>query len=130
LSTFVMVETAGTEAVPTLAWVVGAARRRELETTRLGRRVLCTDRHSWSTERIVSAFRGQWNVEENLPEGEEGRRPTVLLAPELTHLQKRAVRVFELARWVPTLASCSPNGENWCEETRCCVASQRTHLRR
>jgi hypothetical protein len=30
----------------------------------LGRRVLCTDRHNWSTGRIVYAFRGQWNVEE------------------------------------------------------------------
>jgi hypothetical protein len=30
----------------------------------LGRRVLCTDRHNWSTERIVRAFRGQWHVED------------------------------------------------------------------
>ena len=39
-------------------------RRRVLENTRLGRRVLCTDRHSWSTGHIVQAFRGQWKVEE------------------------------------------------------------------
>jgi transposase len=47
-----------------LDWHVDAARRRLLERTRLGRRVLCTDRHIWSTGRIVHAFRGQWNVEE------------------------------------------------------------------
>ena len=41
-----------------------ATLRRQLEQTRLGRRVLCTDQHHWSTERIVYAFRGQWNVEE------------------------------------------------------------------
>lgn len=48
----------------TLDWHVDASRRRLLERTRLGRRVLCTDRHIWSTGRIVHAFRGQWNVEE------------------------------------------------------------------
>ncbi|MEJ7728284.1 MAG: transposase [Polyangiaceae bacterium] len=174
LSSFVVVETGGTEAAPTLAWVVDQARRRQLETTRLGRRVLCTDRHTWSTERIVYAFRGQWNVEEifrrakkggvvpwgpsyqwadtslrlhtfatviglmlvslahlalggglsakatmealaairatvvRTTTGKTGRRPTVLLAPEMTPLQRRAVRVFDLARWMPALSSCSP----------------------
>ena len=174
LSSFVVVETGGTEAAPTLAWVVDQALRHQLETTRLGRRVLCTDRHSWSSERIVHAFRGQWNVEEifrrakkggvvpwgpsyqwadaslrlhtfatvialmlvslahlalggglsakatmdalaeiratvvRTTTGKTGRRPTVLLAPEMTPLQRRAVRVFELARWMPALSSCSP----------------------
>ena len=143
-----------------------------MEQTRLGRRVLCTDQHSWTTERIVYAFRGQWNVEElfrrakkggiapwgpsfqhadgslrlhtfatviglmlvslvrialdadesvrkmmeSLAEiratlvrtttGGMGRRPTVALAPELTTRQRRAVKVFELARWMPSLVSC------------------------
>ncbi|MEJ7730007.1 MAG: hypothetical protein WKG00_12400 [Polyangiaceae bacterium] len=72
LSSFVVVETGGTEAAPTLAWVVDQARRRQLETTRLGRRVLCTDRHTWSTERIVYAFRGQWNVEEIFRRAKKG----------------------------------------------------------
>ena len=35
-----------------------------------------------------------------------GRRPTVMLAPELTAEQRRAVKVFELERWFPTLLSC------------------------
>jgi hypothetical protein len=35
-----------------------------------------------------------------------GRRPTVMLAPELTAKQRRAVRAFELERWFPTLLSC------------------------
>ena len=172
LSTFVLVDIGGTEASPTLAWRVDDDRRRDLEQNRLGRRVLCTDQHSWTTERIVHAFRGQWNVEElfrrakkggiapwgpsfqhadgslrlhtfatviglmlvslvrialdadesvrkmmeSLAEiratlvrtttGGMGRRPTVALAPELTTRQRRAVKVFELARWMPSLVSC------------------------
>jgi hypothetical protein len=154
-----------------LHWHVDAARRRLLERTRLGRRVLCTDRHVWSTGRIIHAFRGQWNVEELfrrakkgglVPWGpshqwadsslrlhtfatvigltlaslsrlalgtgksatgvmktlagvaatmvqvrtkERGRRATVLLAPELTSEQRKAVRTFELGRWMPALLS-------------------------
>lgn len=169
LSSFVVTAIAGSDTAPTLHWHVDAALRRELEKTRLGRRVLCTDRHTWSTGRIVYAFRGQWNVEElfrrakkggvvpwgpshqwadgslrlhtfatvlglmlvslarialgtdasarrimeNLAEikvtlvrtttGTAGRRPTVMLAPELTKEQRRAVKAFELERWVPQL---------------------------
>ena len=55
-----------------LHWHVDAARRRLLERTRLGRRVLCTDRHIWSTGRIVHAFRGQWNVEELFRRAKKG----------------------------------------------------------
>ena len=64
LSSFVVTTIAGTDQAPTLQWRVDTAKRSELETTRLGKRVLCTDRHNWSTGRIVHAFRGQWNVEE------------------------------------------------------------------
>ena len=172
LSTFVIIAIGGTDTKPTLHWHIDDERRRHLEQTRLGRRVLCTDRHSWATERIVSAFRGQWNVEElfrrakkggiapwgpsfqradgslrlhtfatiiglmlvslarialgsadsarvmmsSLAEikatlvrtttGGKGRRPTVMLAPELTPDQRRAVRLFELERWMPSLSSC------------------------
>ena len=55
-----------------LDWHVDVARRRLLERTRLGRRVLCTDRHIWSTGRIVHAFRGQWNVEELFRRAKKG----------------------------------------------------------
>ena len=55
-----------------LHWHVDAARRRRLERTRLGRRVLCTDRHLWSTGRIVYAFRGQWKVEELFRRAKKG----------------------------------------------------------
>jgi len=169
LSSFVVTTIAGTEKAPTLQWDVDAALRHRLETTRLGRRVLCTDRHNWSTGRIVHAFRGQWNVEEmfrrakkggvvpwgpshqwadgslrlhtfasvvglmlvslakialgtdasvrktmeSLGEiratlvrtttGGAGRRPTVMLAPELTSEQRRAVKIFALERWFPTI---------------------------
>ena len=172
LSSFVVVNIGGEDKAPTLRWHVDAALRHRLESTRLGRRVLCTDRHAWSTGRIVHAFRGQWNVEEifrrakkgglvpwgpshqwadgslrlhtfatvlgltlvslakialgattsanvtmqNLAAiratlvrtttGGAGRRRTVMLAPELTAEQRRAVTVFELDRWLPTLLSC------------------------
>lgn len=171
LSSFVVATIAGSDAQPTFDWRVDATLRRQLEKTRLGRRVLCTDQHHWSTGRIVHAFRGQWNVEElfrrakkggvvpwgpshqwadgslrlhtfatvlglmlvslaklalgtsasaretmrSLAEirstlvrtttGGAGRRPTVMLAPELTTEQRRAVRIFELDRWFPTILS-------------------------
>ena len=38
--------------------------------------------------------------------GNAGRRPTVMLAPELTAEQRRAVKVFDLERWLPTILSC------------------------
>lgn len=173
LSSFVVTTIAGTDDAPTLQWHVDAAKRRELENTRLGRRVLCTDRHNWSTGRIVYAFRGQWNVEElfrrakkggvvpwgpshqwadgslrlhtfatvlglmlvslarialaphasarrmlesladikatlvRTTTGGPGRRPTVMLAPELTAEQRRAVKVFELEKWFPAILSSS-----------------------
>ncbi|HEX4673724.1 MAG TPA: IS1634 family transposase [Steroidobacteraceae bacterium] len=169
LASFVVTTIAGSESAPTLYWYVDDALRRTLERTRLGKRVLCTDRHNWSTGRIVHAFRGQWNVEElfrrakkggvvpwgpshqwadgslrlhtfatvlglmlvslakialrteasarrmmealaeikvtlvRTKTGATGRRPTAMLAPELTAEQRRAVKVFELDRWAPTL---------------------------
>jgi len=172
LSTFVVVDLGGTDAAPTLTWRVDSELRTQLEETRLGRRVLCTDRHSWTSERIVHAFRGQWNVEElfrrakkggispwgpsfqradgslrlhtfatviglmlvslakihtgtnesarammaslagiqatvvRTTTGGMGRRPTVMLAPELTVQQRRAVDLFALDRWMPSLSSC------------------------
>lgn len=171
LSSFVVSTIAGTDQAPSLHWEVDAAKRRELEKTRLGRRVLCTDRHNWSTGRIVHAFRGQWNVEElfrrakkggvvpwgpshqwadgsirlhtfatvlglmlvslarialapdasarkmmqsledikatlvRTSTGGPGRRPTVMLAPELKAEQRRAVKVFALDRWFPDILS-------------------------
>jgi hypothetical protein len=171
LSDFVMVDVGGTEKAPTLAWHVDEQRRKHLEQSRLGRRVLCTDQHSWTTERVVSAFRGQWKVEElfrrakkggiapwgpsfqhadgslrlhtfatviglmlvslaklalgtadsvrsmldslaairttlvRTTTGATGRRPTLAIPPELTSEQRRAVKTFELERWLPSLLS-------------------------
>jgi transposase len=172
LARFVVTEIGGDDKQPTLRWHVDAALRRQMERTRLGRRVLCTDHHLWSTGRIVQAFRGQWNVEElfrrakkgglvpwgpshqwadgslrlhtfatvlglmlvsltkialgtgdsalammadlgkiratlvRTTTGGPGRRATVMIAPELNTSQRRAVKVFELDRWLPTLLSC------------------------
>ena len=171
LSEFVVAKVKEQGGKVSLCWHADAARRRLLERTRLGRRVLCTDRHIWSTGRIVHAFRGQWNVEElfrrakkggvvpwgpshqwadgslrlhtfatmigltlvslarlGLGSGrsarsmmrtlaeieatlvqvrtkERGRRATVLLAPELSAEHRKAVRIFDLGRWMPTLLS-------------------------
>jgi len=171
LSDFVVARVQERSGQLTLDWHVDSVLRRTLERTRLGRRVLCTDQHIWSTGRIVHGFRGQWNVEELfrrakkggvVPWGpshqwaddslrlhtfatvigltlvslarlaigtrklarsmmqtlagieatlvqvgtkERGRRATVLLAPELTAEQRKAVKTFALARWLPILLS-------------------------
>jgi transposase len=171
LSEFVMATVKEDRGQLSLHWHVDQARRRLLERTRLGRRVLCTDRHIWSTGRIVHAFRGQWNVEELFRRAKKGgvvswgpshqwadsslrlhtfatvigltlvslarlklggaqsarstmktlsemkatlvrvrtkgpgRRATVMLAPDLTTEQRKAVKIFELGRWMPTLLS-------------------------
>jgi hypothetical protein len=72
LASFVIPTVGGTEEVPTFQWEVHAGKRRHLEHTRLGKRVLCTDRHNWSTERLVTALRGQWNVEEVFRRAKKG----------------------------------------------------------
>ena len=176
LSDFVIATVKQSQGRISLHWHVDPARRRLLERTRLGRRVLCTDRHVWSTGRIVHAFRGQWNVEELFrrakkggiaPWGpsyqwadnslrlhtyatligltlvslvgltlgtrksaqsmmktlsevkatlvrvrtkDRGRRATVMLAPDLTAEHRKAVKTFELGRWMPTLLSSMPSG--------------------
>ena len=171
LSEFVVATVKETGGRVSLHWYVDASRRRHLERTRLGRRVLCTDHHNWSNGRIVYAFRGQWNVEElfrrakkggiapwgpshqwadnslrlhtfatvigltlvslvrlTLGSGESaqstmktlselkatlvrvrakgrGRRATEMLAPDVTAEQRKAIKIFELDRWLPTLRS-------------------------
>ena len=72
LSEFVVVTVKETGGRVSLHWHVDASRRRLLERTRLGRRVLCTDHHNWSNGRIVHAFRGQWNVEELFRRAKKG----------------------------------------------------------
>jgi transposase len=171
LSEFVIATVQQERGQITLDWHVDPARRRLLERTRLGRRVLCTDHHAWSSGRIVHAFRGQWNVEELFRRAKKGgvvswgpshqwsdtslrlhtfatviglmlvslarltlgnqksasstmktlsemkatlvrvrtkglgRRATVMIAPDLTADQRKAVQAFDLGRWLPTLLS-------------------------
>ena len=171
LSQFVVTEVKQRGGKLSLDWHVDAARRRRLERTRLGRRVLCTDHHAWSTGRIVHAFRGQWNVEElfrrakkggvaswgpshqwadtslrvhtfatviglalvslarlaagtkrsaksmmktlaeieatkvKIGESKRGRRPTMVLAPDLSAEQRKLVKLFDLGKWMPSLLS-------------------------
>jgi hypothetical protein len=174
LADFVTLTIGGSDDAPTFRWEIDAQKRRELERTRLGKRVLCTDRHSWTIERVVTAFRGQWNVEEifrrakkggvvpwgpshqwadsslrlhtfatvlglmlvslvrvalgaklsakatmsalagieatqvRTTSGGLGRRPTWLIAPDITPWQRRAIETFELGRWMPELLSARP----------------------
>ena len=178
LSDFVVAEVQASRGRVSLTGHVDAARRRLLERTRLGRRVLCTDHHNWSNGRIVHASRGQWNVEEvcrrakkggiapwgpshqwadnswrlhtfatvigwtlvslvrqalgnrksaqstmkslsdvkatlvRVRTKERGRRPTVMLAPDVTADQRKAIKIFELDRWVPALLSSMPQSES------------------
>jgi transposase len=173
LADFVVAEVKEDRGRLSLDWRVDATRRRLLERTRLGRRVLCTDRHLWSTGRIVHAFRGQWNVEELFRRAKKGgvapwgpshqwadsslrlhtfatviglalaslvrlkfggrksarglmktlsditatlvrvrtkgrgRRATVMLGPDLSAEQRKAVDTFDLGRWMPALLSSS-----------------------
>jgi hypothetical protein len=72
LSDFVITTVTKRAGKLSLVWRVDQAARRLLERTRLGRRVLCTDHHLWSTGRIVHAFRGQWNVEELFRRAKKG----------------------------------------------------------
>jgi len=72
LSDFVITTVTTRAGTLSLVWHVDQAARRLLERTRLGRRVLCTDHHLWSTGRIVHAFRGQWNVEELFRRAKKG----------------------------------------------------------
>lgn len=53
----------GDEKRPTLSVTYDTTAKRRLIRERLGKRVLVTDQHEWSTERIVRAFRSQWKVE-------------------------------------------------------------------
>ena len=72
LSQFVITEVSERRGMLSLHWHVDKVRRRQLERTRLGRRVLCTDHHAWSTGRVVHAFRGQWKVEELFRRAKKG----------------------------------------------------------
>lgn len=54
---------AGPENAPTLVVTPNDEGRKRLIRERLGKRVIVTDQHEWSTERIVKTFRSQWKVE-------------------------------------------------------------------
>ena len=41
-----------------------------------------------------------------------GRRATVLLAPDLTAAQRKAVEIFDLANWMPILSSRTSSAPN------------------
>jgi hypothetical protein len=43
---------------------------------------------------------------------ERGRRPTVMLVPELTAEQRKAARTFDLGRWMPSILSSSDPGKS------------------
>lgn len=53
----------GSENAPTLEVTANTQGRQRLIRERLGKRVIVTDQHEWSTARIVKTFRSQWKVE-------------------------------------------------------------------
>jgi len=57
------IDIGGEEHAPTLKITTDAAARDRLIVERLGKRVLVTDQHEWSSAQIVRAFRSQWKVE-------------------------------------------------------------------
>jgi Transposase len=46
-----------------LTWSFDQEALARLETRELGKRIIFTDRHAWSTAEIVTAYRSQWEVE-------------------------------------------------------------------
>jgi len=74
LSEFVIATVKRGRGKVSLHWHVDAARRRLLERTRLGRRVLCTDHHAWTTGRIVLRFPGPVECGGTVPTSQERRR--------------------------------------------------------
>jgi len=63
VAALLQVDIGGEETMPTLRVEMIPGARERLIRERLGKRVLITDQHDWSTERIVRAFRSQWKVE-------------------------------------------------------------------
>ena len=63
LSEFIHVHITGERRTLSLTYEIDSAARDRLIETRLGKRVVVTDKHEWSSERIVCAFRSQWHVE-------------------------------------------------------------------
>ncbi|CAN5804246.1 hypothetical protein BH23ACT12_BH23ACT12_17130 [soil metagenome] len=46
-----------------LSWGLDSDAFEQLQTRELGKRILFTDRHEWSTAQIVITYRSQWEVE-------------------------------------------------------------------
>lgn len=63
LSEFVEVNISSDSEGLVLSYTVDEVAREAFIERRLGKRVLLTDQHDWSPERIVRAFRSQWHVE-------------------------------------------------------------------
>lgn len=63
MAAIIDVQVGGEETAPTIEFQLNQEKRRQLVRERLGKRVIVTDQHDWSTERIVRTFRSQWKVE-------------------------------------------------------------------
>ena len=57
-----------------LSWSFDDDAFEALKERELGKRIIFTDRHQWSTERIVSAYRSQWEVEAAFRQIKDPRR--------------------------------------------------------
>ena len=55
---------AGQDGIPTMEYFLNQDKLTELKEKKLGKTILFTDRHDWTNEQIVGAYRSQYHVEE------------------------------------------------------------------
>ena len=73
-----------------LSWKVDQEKVHHLTTEVFGKRILMTDRHDWSSEEIIVAYRGQSKVESNFKQGKD---PDHLAVRPQYHWTDQKVRV-------------------------------------
>ena len=55
---------AGEGGIPTMEYFLNEDKLTDLKEKKLGKTILFTDRHDWTNEQIVGAYRSQYHVEE------------------------------------------------------------------
>jgi transposase len=86
-----------------LSWKVDQERVDHLETEVFGKRILMTDRHHWSSEEIIVAYRGQSKAESNFKQGKD---PDHLAVRPQYHWTDQKVRVHTFICLLALMLSC------------------------